>query len=138
MVPVMPWLAQSCGEGGYVDSISSATLTTIGQTPTELSSPPSTQGSASKSVASIPAAAPDLIEISTIPPLSQAEQIQAANPSQYQSVLTDAVRELRAAAAQTNDPLEVAYLLDLAGKFQQLQETGGGSAPLSGAVAAGQ
>jgi hypothetical protein len=132
----MPWCRQSRGEGGYVDSISSATLTTIGQTPTELSSPSSTQSSTGKTVASIPPTAPDLIEISTIPRLSQAEQIQSTNPSQYQTVLTDAVRELKAAALKTNDPLEVAYLLDLAGKFQQLQETGG-SPPLSGAVAAG-
>jgi hypothetical protein len=130
----MPGLAQSRGEGGYVDSISSAILTTIGQTPTEINSTPST----GRTVASVPStAAPDTVEISTIPPLSQAEQIQSTNPSQYQTVLTDAVRELRAAASKTNDPLEAAYLLDLAGKFQQLQESGG-STPLSGAVAAGQ
>jgi hypothetical protein len=78
-----------------------------------------------------------VVEISSIPTLTQAAQIKTAEPTQFQTVLTDAVRELKAAAQATNDPFEVAYLLDLAGKFQQLQETGaaGGTPQASGAVA---
>jgi len=126
-----------------VDPISSSTLTT---STTDVSSSAGAASSTAKTASTVASTTPDLIEISAVPSLFEAQQVQAHDPSQYQTVLTDAVRELKAAALQTSDPFEVAYLLDLAGKFQQLQETGSGGSPqtsgqptgqLSGAAGAG-
>lgn len=124
-----------------MDPISSSVLTT---STGDVSPPAALAGSTGKPSGSAAATSPDLVEISAIPSLIQVQQIQTFDPSQYQTVLTVAVRELKAAALQTSDPFEVAYLLDLAGKFQQLQETGGSggssqpSGQLSGAAGAGR
>lgn len=63
----------------------------------------------------------DQVELATVPPLASTEQLQTSGPS-YQAVLGDAVRTLRAAASQSSDPIEAAYLLGLAGRFQHLLE----------------
>jgi hypothetical protein len=66
----------------------------------------------------------DLVDVSTVPALSQVEPLQTRNPEQFQAVLTDAVRQLRAAAFQTTDPVEAAYLSSLANRFQRLELSG--------------
>jgi hypothetical protein len=66
----------------------------------------------------------DIVEIATVPSMSQLEPLQSGNPSQFQAVLSDAVRQLRAAAWQATDPIEAAYLSGLADRFQRLEETG--------------
>ncbi len=119
-----------------MDSIGSSTLTAVAPAAEVSSILPATSASKTGPITPV---WPDRIEISSIPTLSQAEQTGGSNPTQFQAVLTDAVRELKAAAVQTSDPFEAAYFLDLAGKFQALQESGGSGANThtSGAAAAG-
>jgi hypothetical protein len=66
----------------------------------------------------------DLVEISNVPDLSQVTSLQNSNPTQFQAVLSDAERQLRAAAMQSTDPWEAAYLSSLANRFQELQASG--------------
>jgi hypothetical protein len=78
----------------------------------------------------------DLVEIANVPALVQIEPLQTANPTRFQSVLSDAIRQLREAEFQTTDPEERAYLAGLADRFQQLQEIGTPDSSMS-ATAAG-
>jgi hypothetical protein len=66
----------------------------------------------------------DQAQLSTVPLEAQVEQIQRTHPSSFEAVLHDAVRGLRAAAAETPDPVQAAYLSGLANRFQRLEETG--------------
>jgi hypothetical protein len=66
----------------------------------------------------------DQAQLSTVPLEAQVEQIQRTHPSSFQDVLHDAIRGLRAAAAEAADPAEAAYLSGLANRFQRLEETG--------------
>lgn len=64
----------------------------------------------------------DQIQIAKIPPTTQLEELQTTNPSSFQAVVTDAILQLRAAAFQTTDPNEAAYISGLADRFQELEE----------------
>jgi hypothetical protein len=72
----------------------------------------------------------DQVQLAKIPVVALAEQqIQDKNPPNLQAVLGDAIRNLRAAALQSTDPVEAAYLSGLADRFQRLEEAGDASAP---------
>lgn len=74
----------------------------------------------------------DQVHLSTIPSTTLAEQqLLDKNPPNLQAVLGDAVRNLRAAALQSSDPIEVAYLSGLADRFQRLEESGATQNPTS-------
>jgi hypothetical protein len=66
----------------------------------------------------------DQAQLSTVPLETQVEQIQSTHPSSFEAVLHDAIRGLRAAAAESADPAQVAYLSGLANRFQRLEDTG--------------
>ena len=67
----------------------------------------------------------DEVHLSAIPLTALAEQqLQDKEPPNLQAVLGDAVRNLKAAASQSSDPIQAAYLSGLADRFQQLEESG--------------
>jgi hypothetical protein len=71
----------------------------------------------------------DQVQLATIPFMAQAEQqFQDKNPPNLQAVLGDAIRNLRAAALQSTNPVEAAYLSGLADRFQRLEDTGSAGA----------
>jgi len=78
----------------------------------------------------------DQVQISTVPFTAQVEQLQKTNPSSFKEVVGDAIRSLRAEASQSTDPLDAAYLLGLADRFQRLQESGGAASSSAAAQAA--
>ena len=53
-----------------------------------------------------------------MPVFSQIEELEGANPTQFQQVVTDAVAKLKLAAAHTSDPFASSYLWALADRFQ--------------------
>ncbi len=59
----------------------------------------------------------DQVQLATVPLLAQVEEIQKTDTSSFQAVLSDAIRKLRVAAAETSDPTEAAYFSDLANRF---------------------
>jgi hypothetical protein len=106
---------------GSINSVAS-NLTALGESVSGPSNPASTRAANHTTPAS---ALQDVVAVATVPSLSQVEPLQkTGNPSQFQVVLTDAVRQLRAAAFQTTDPIEAAYLSSLADRFQQMEESG--------------
>jgi hypothetical protein len=54
----------------------------------------------------------------------QLQQLQQSNPAQFKQVLTDTASKLKAAAGQSTDPQQAAFLNNLAGKFQTAADTG--------------
>lgn len=66
----------------------------------------------------------DLVELANVPSLVQIAPLQTSSPTEFQSVLSDAIRQLREAEAQTTDPATLAFLSGLADRFQQLQQIG--------------
>lgn len=66
----------------------------------------------------------DQVQIATVPSTAQVELIQSTSPSSFQDVMGDAIHKLRAAALQTTDPGEAAYLSGLADAFQRLEDAG--------------
>jgi hypothetical protein len=48
--------------------------------------------------------------------------------SSFQAVVSDAIRKLRAAASGSSDPVEAAYLSELANRFQRLEDAGNAGA----------
>jgi hypothetical protein len=74
----------------------------------------------------------DLVEIANVPSLDQIASLQTSNPTEFQSVLSDAIRQLRQAESQTTDPAALAFLTSLADRFQQLQEVGAPGLSFSG------
>lgn len=85
--------------------------------------PTESGSSASQTRVHAAAAVQDRVELATVPPLSRVEQLKAHGGS-YEAVLGDAIRKLRAAALQSTDPVESAYLSGLANRFQRLAEAG--------------
>jgi hypothetical protein len=71
----------------------------------------------------------DQVQIATVPSVAQVEQLQSTRPSSLQAVLGDAILKLRAAAFQSNDPSEIAYLSGIADRFQRIEENGEWTAP---------
>jgi hypothetical protein len=72
----------------------------------------------------------DEVHLSTVPITALAEQqLQDKEPPNLQAVLGDAVRNLRAAASESSNPMEAAYLSGLADRFQRLEESGDAGAP---------
>jgi hypothetical protein len=69
----------------------------------------------------------DQVQFATIPLTAQVEQLETKTPSSFHAVLDDAIRELRAAASQSTNAIETAYLSGLADRFQQLEESGAGA-----------
>jgi hypothetical protein len=65
-------------------------------------------------------------DTSTIPVLSQVEQLQGSNPSEFQQVVSDAVNKLKVEARQTTDPFAASYLWNLANRFQLALDSGDG------------
>jgi hypothetical protein len=85
-------------------------------------------GSTSTSAARVQpvSAAEDQVHLATIPLTLQAEQqLQAKVPPNLPAVLGEAIRNLRAAAVDSSNPIDQAYLSGLADRFQRLQESGG-------------
>jgi hypothetical protein len=78
----------------------------------------------------------DLVEIANVPVLAQVEPLKTANPTEFQSVLSNAIVHLREAEFQTTDPEQQAYLAGLADRFQQLTENGTSDSSLSATAAA--
>ncbi len=84
-------------------------------------------GSASTSVARVEpvSAEQDEVHLATIPLTLQAEQqLQAKVPPNLPAVLGEAIRNLRAAAVDSSNPIDAAYLSGLADRFERLQESG--------------
>ena len=73
----------------------------------------------------------DSAEIANVPALVQIAPLQTSNPTEFQSVISGAIRQLREAEAQTTDPQELAFLTSLTDRFQQLQEVGPSGLSLS-------
>jgi hypothetical protein len=69
----------------------------------------------------------DQVQIATIPLTAQVQQLESKTPSSFHAVLDDAIRELRVAASQSTNAIEIAYLSGLADRFQQLEEEGAGA-----------
>jgi hypothetical protein len=65
----------------------------------------------------------DQVQISTLPLTAQIEQLQREDPPNFRAVVGDAIRQLRAAAWQSTNQVEAAYLSGLADRFQRLAET---------------
>jgi len=55
------------------------------------------------------------------------EELKGTNPSQFQSVVTDAVTQLKVAARETSDPFAASYLWNLANRFELALDSGEGS-----------
>jgi hypothetical protein len=66
-------------------------------------------------------------DTSTIPTLSKVEELKGTNPSQFQSVVFDAVTQLKVAARQTTDPFAASFLWNLANRFELALDSGEGS-----------
>ncbi len=79
------------------------------------------------------AAVADQVQIATVPLTAQVQQLESKTPSSFRAVLDDAIRELRAAASQSTNAIETAYLSGLADRFQQLEEAGAGAPAQLGA-----
>jgi hypothetical protein len=74
-------------------------------------------------------AAEDQVHLASVPLTVQAELgLEDKEPPNLQEVLGDAIRNLRAAATQSADPIEAAYFSGLADRFERLEESGA-SAP---------
>jgi hypothetical protein len=70
--------------------------------------------------------AEDQVHLASIPFTAQAELgLEDKEPPNLQEVLGDAIRNLRAAATQSADPIEAAYFSGLADRFERLEESGG-------------
>jgi len=79
----------------------------------------------SQGVAPTPAAQDQVqFEMAQVPTLTQAQRLEGQGTSHFHAVLSTAVQELRAAARETTDQFQAAYLYTLADKFQRLGETG--------------
>jgi hypothetical protein len=96
--------------------------TSAGELPVVRPNPPVARVTADASA--VNSAVQDWVQIANVPAFVQVEPLQATNPAQFQLVLSDAIRQLRAAEFQTTDPIQRAYLASLADRFQKLQETG--------------
>jgi hypothetical protein len=70
------------------------------------------------------AAPKDSVDVATppVPSVSQVEPLLTTNPIKFEAVLSDAVRQLRAASRETTDPVKAAYYSTLADRFQRLQD----------------
>jgi hypothetical protein len=85
----------------------------------------STAGNTTADPALIPSV--DQKDTSTIPVLSQVEQLKGTNPTEFQQVLSDAVTKLKVEARQTSDPFAASYLWNLANRFQLALDSGDAS-----------
>lgn len=106
------------------------TLNPIGPAPTSTGETQSarTNSPAARVTSNASAANPilkDWVEIANVPALAQIEPLQIASPTQFQSVLTDAIRQLNEAESQTTDPQARAYLASLAERFKLLLQDAG-------------
>jgi hypothetical protein len=75
----------------------------------------------------------DQAQLATVPLSAQVQEIHRTDPSSFQAVLSDAIRKLRAAAAESSDPAEAAYLSGLANGFQRLVEANSASTQINSA-----
>jgi hypothetical protein len=71
----------------------------------------------------------DQVQLATVPLSAEVEQIQSKDPSSFQAVMADAIHKLRVAASESSNPIEAAFLSQLANRFQALEEAGNGGAP---------
>jgi hypothetical protein len=74
-------------------------------------------------IASTPPAE-DTKAVNNTPEMAKVEALKVKDPTQFQQVLTDAVTNLKAAAKETADPLEVGFLWNLVNRFQLTLDTG--------------
>ncbi len=72
--------------------------------------------------AAVAAAGEDQVQIASVPLTTEVEQPNVV-PS-LNTVLDSAIRQLRAAASESTNAIETAYLSGLADRFQRLEETG--------------
>jgi hypothetical protein len=98
-------------------------------------SQPVRQSHSSQTPALDPSVSPssDRVEISSVPSSSQVELVSST--AEFKTVVANAELDLRTVASQTGDPQEAAYLLDLANRFQMLQDAAGPSMPSTTAPA---
>ena len=121
---------EATGKGDNMGSIGSigSTLNSINQSLlAEISSYLSTSKTASGAgtTASSSASASDQVDFSQVAKLFQElKQLQSSNPAEFKQVMTDAAKQLTAAAQQTTDPSQANFLSSLANKFQQASATG--------------
>jgi hypothetical protein len=93
--------------GGYIWS---------DQTPSLISTPAQGQSAAAST-------AGDVTEVTSVPIVSTAQELEGNNPTQFHQVVTDAVAKLKVAAEQTADPFAASYLSDLANRFQLMLDS---------------
>jgi hypothetical protein len=71
-------------------------------------------------------AAEDQVHLASVPLTVQAELgLEDKEPPNLKEVLGDAIRNLRAAATQSANPIQAAYFSGLAERFERLEESGG-------------
>jgi hypothetical protein len=88
----------------------------------EISSDLSTSSSTANSLAS---AGGDQVNLSQVGQLfQQLSQLQNSNPAEFKKIATDAANQLNAAAQQTTDPGQAAFLSNLAATFQKSADAG--------------
>jgi hypothetical protein len=107
--------------GGNMSSISEIGVTVASFSDSNFSAP-------TKHVPPVPPME-DQVQIAAVPSSVQVEQLESTSPSSFQAVIADAIVKLRAAALDSADPAEVAYLSGLADRFQRLEEDLPASAP---------
>lgn len=109
--------------GGVLNSVSSSLLSEINNFNSS-----QTQSNTSSSTISM-AATPDQATVSPIAQLmKELRTLQQSNPVEFKQVLTDAATKLQAAASQTTDSSQAAFLNNLASKFQAAATSGNLSA----------
>lgn len=64
----------------------------------------------------------DLADVATVPSVSQVEPLRTVNPAKFEAILSNAVRQLRAASLATPDATQAAYYSTLADRLQQLRD----------------
>jgi hypothetical protein len=108
---------------GTLNSLNSSLLSEIqnyNSTPTQTSARTSSNSSTTAS---------DTVDFSQVSQLFQdLKQLETSNPTEFKQVTTDAANQLRAAASQTTDPQQAAFLNNLAERFQTAATTGNLSA----------
>jgi hypothetical protein len=89
----------------------------------------STQASTTASTSTSARTSSDSVGVSPFAQLmQQLQQLQTTNPTEFKQVMSDGATQLQAAAAQSTDPSQVAFLNNLAAKFQTAADTGNVSA----------
>jgi hypothetical protein len=111
--------------GSTINSINSALLSEISR----FNAKQSQSGTSSPAAAT----ATDRVDFSQVAQLfKDLKQLETSNPAEFKQVAADAAAKLKAAAGQTTDTQQAAFLNSLADKFQTAASTGNLSALVQG------